>query len=225
MKKILCAAAVAAFFCMAPAVAEQFDAKVIGVADGDTLTVLFVDGQTTAPKRVRLSGIDAAEKAQAFGAVAREQLSRMAFGKLGHLDCRATDQCRRSVCLVRVEGLDVGLLMVRLGLAWHYKRYASTQSREEAFSYAVAENAARAAKTGLWRDLGATAEPVPSWDCAEPQRPISRIIESLVGIDDGQGNRRGAPATPPSTFDRKDGTVGKEEADRWVASAMAHADE
>jgi endonuclease YncB( thermonuclease family) len=56
-----------------PAVAEQFDAKVIGATDGDTLTVLFVDGQTKARRRVRLSGIDAPENGQAFGAMARGQ--------------------------------------------------------------------------------------------------------------------------------------------------------
>lgn len=144
--------------------AEQFDAKVIGVADGDTLTVLFVDGQAKTPRRVRLSGIDAPEKAQAFGAVAREQLSRLAFGRVGYLDCRAVDQYGRSVCMVRVDGVDVGMRMVELGLAWHYKRYASSQPRDEAASYAMAENAARAAKAGLWRDLGTAAAPVPPWD-------------------------------------------------------------
>lgn len=165
MRKTLYAAAVvAAFLWAAPAMAEQFNAKVIGVADGDTLTVLFVDGKTKTPRRVRLSGIDAPEKAQAFGMVAREQLSQMAFGRVGHLECRTTDRYGRSVCLVRVEGLDVGLRMVELGLAWHYKRYAKTQPREEAASYAVAENAARAAETGLWRDLGTAAAPVPPWD-------------------------------------------------------------
>jgi endonuclease YncB( thermonuclease family) len=165
MRKTLYAAFIAAFFLSTPAAAAgQYDAKVIGVADGDTLTVLFVDGQTKTPRRVRVSGIDAPEKAQAFGAVAREQLSRLAFGRKGHLDCRATDQYGRSVCAVRVDGLDVGLRMVELGLAWHYKRYASSQPHEEAASYAMAENAARAAKTGLWRDLGTAATPVPPWD-------------------------------------------------------------
>ena len=149
---------------MLPAAAEQFDAKVIGVADGDTSTVLFVDGQTKTPRRVRLSGIDAPEKAQAFGAVAREQLSQLAFGRVGRLDCRAADRYGRSLCVVRVDGVDVGMRMVELGLAWHYKRYASSQPREEAASYAVAESTARAAKAGLWRDLGTAAAPVPPWD-------------------------------------------------------------
>ena len=115
MRKPFYAAFIAAFFWAAPAAAEQFDAKVIGVADGDTLTVLFVDGQAKTPRRVRLSGIDAPEKAQAFGAVAREQLSRLAFGRVGHLDCRAVDQYGRSLCMVRVDGMDVGMRMVELG--------------------------------------------------------------------------------------------------------------
>ncbi len=148
----------------APAAAEQFEAKVIGVADGDTVTVLQDDARGKTPRRVRLSGIDAPEKAQAFGTVARQQLSQLAFGKVGHLDCRSTDRYGRSVCLVRVNGVDVGLRVIELGLAWHFKRYANTQPREEAGAYAVSENMARAAKTGLWRDLGTASEPVPPWD-------------------------------------------------------------
>lgn len=164
MRSAFYAAVIAASFLASPAAAEQFDAKVIGVADGDTLTVLHEDGRTKTPLRVRLSGIDAPERKQAFGAVAREQLSRLAFGKVGHLDCRTADQYGRSVCLVRVDGGDVGLRMIELGLAWHFKRYANTQPREEAASYAIAENAARASKWGLWRDVGTSAEPVPPWD-------------------------------------------------------------
>ena len=165
MKTSLYAALTAAFFWAAPApAAERFDAKVIGVADGDTLTVLVADGGTKASRRIRLSAIDAPEKAQAFGTVAREQLSKLAFGRVGRLDCRSVDRYGRGVCLVRVEGVDVGLRMVELGLAWHFKRYAGSQPLEEATSYAVAESTARSARVGLWRDLGAATEPIPPWD-------------------------------------------------------------
>ncbi len=159
-------AVIAALVCIVPATAsaEQFEAKVIGVADGDTVTVLFVDGITKVPRRIRLSGIDAPEKAQAFGTVAREALSRLAFAKLAVLDCRTADRYGRSVCLVKVDGLDVGLRMVELGLAWHYKQYARTQPREEAASYAVAESVARESRTGLWRDLDTAVEPMPPWE-------------------------------------------------------------
>lgn len=171
----------AAFVWATPVVADQFDAKVIGVADGDTLTVLFDDGNKKSPRRVRLSGIDAPEKAQAFGAVAKEDLARLAFGKVGSLDCRVLDQYGRSVCLVRVDGVDVGMRMIELGLAWHYKRYAGTQPREEAASYAMAEISARAVKRGLWRDLGTKIEPIPPWlwrKTATPDSAQHRMMRS-----------------------------------------------
>ncbi|UMT93572.1 thermonuclease family protein (plasmid) [Paracidovorax citrulli] len=162
--RALVAAASAAFFWTIPVAAQQFDVKVIGVADGDTLNVLVFDGAVKTPRRVRLSGIDAPEKAQPFGMVARQALSHLAYGRMGRMDCRSTDQYGRSVCMVRVDGVDVGLRMIEQGLAWHYKRYASTQPRQEAGSYAVAELNARASKAGLWRELGTAAEPVPPWE-------------------------------------------------------------
>ena len=148
----------------AAAAAERFEAKVIGVADGDTITVLFIEGATKTSRRIRISGIDAPEKAQAFGMVAREKMEQLAFGKQGELECRTTDRYGRSICLVRVDGIDVGLRLIESGLAWHYKRYAATQPREEAAAYAVAEGVARSAKTGLWRDLETAVPPVPPWD-------------------------------------------------------------
>ena len=161
----LYAAFVAAVFFAVPASAEPFEAKVIGVIDGDTLDVLQIAGERKKPLRVRLVGIDAPEKAQAFGAVAREQLSRLAYGRMGSLSCRSeAERYGRSLCLVRVDGVDVGQRMIELGLAWHFKRYANTQPREEAASYAASESLARAAKLGLWRDLGTVAMPVPPWE-------------------------------------------------------------
>lgn len=162
------AATAAVLLCGAtlPVVAQQFDAKVIGVADGDTLTVLHVDSErgTMTPTRVRVSGIDAPEKAQPFGQVARAQLAALSFGRMGRLDCRVTDRYRRKVCVVRVDGVDVGLRMIESGLAWHFVRYSSTQPPAEAASYSLAENKARAERVGLWRDLGAQIEPVPPWE-------------------------------------------------------------
>ena len=57
MRYLLYAAAIAAFFWTTPAAAEQFEAKVIGVIDGDTVDVLQVVGDSKKPLRVRLVGI------------------------------------------------------------------------------------------------------------------------------------------------------------------------
>lgn len=144
--------------------AETLEGKVIGIADGDTITILQISGDTKTPRKIRISGIDAPEKAQAFGAVAKEEMSQLAYGGQAVAECRTVDRYGRSICLVRVRGVDVGLRMIELGLAWHYKKYANTQPREEAASYAVLETASRAAKRGLWRDLDTAAPPVPPWD-------------------------------------------------------------
>jgi endonuclease YncB( thermonuclease family) len=52
-------------------------AQVVGVTDGDTITAI-VDGRQI---KVRLNGIDAPEKKQAFGNVSKQALSKLVFGK------------------------------------------------------------------------------------------------------------------------------------------------
>lgn len=49
-------------------------------------------------------------------------------------------------------------------MAWHYVKYANTQPREEALSYALSEGQARSRHAGLWRDLATSQPPVPPWD-------------------------------------------------------------
>jgi endonuclease YncB( thermonuclease family) len=60
--------------------AETISGKVIGVSDGDTITVL--DAERTQYK-IRVAGIDAPEKAQPFGQRAKESLSTLVFGEGG----------------------------------------------------------------------------------------------------------------------------------------------
>ncbi|MFX5839986.1 hypothetical protein ABTE60_21985, partial [Acinetobacter baumannii] len=65
---------------IAPAAqAADFQGKVVGVMDGDTVSVLTGD---KTPIRVRLANIDAPEKGQAFGARAKQALSSMTYGHL-----------------------------------------------------------------------------------------------------------------------------------------------
>ena len=61
---------------------------------------------------------------------------------------------------MRVEGVDVSLAQLEVGLAWHFKRYAHEQTSEEPETYRQAEDAARAARIGLWQDQDSVAP----WD-------------------------------------------------------------
>ena len=58
--------------------AQEFTGKVVGVSDGDTITVL----KDRTPVHVRLDGVDCPEKGQAFGSKAKEFTSALAFGRV-----------------------------------------------------------------------------------------------------------------------------------------------
>ena len=55
----------------------DFTGRVVGVSDGDTITVLH-NGKG---ERIRLHGIDCPEKRQAFGNRAKQATSRVVYGK------------------------------------------------------------------------------------------------------------------------------------------------
>ena len=152
------AALVVALACQTdPAHAERLTGRVVGVHDGDTLTVLDSNRRE---QRVRLAGIDAPEDRQRYGQAAKRALSDLAFGKVASADCPKTDRYGRRVCNVSVEGRDVGLALVQAGAAWHFRAYAKEQSPADRVRYARAEDAARTLKAGLWAD----PEAVPPWD-------------------------------------------------------------
>ena len=64
--------------CSWPARADLLQGRVVGITDGDTLTVL--DAQQRMHK-IRLAGMDAPEREQAFGQRAKQHLSNLVFGQ------------------------------------------------------------------------------------------------------------------------------------------------
>lgn len=157
--------------------AESLGGRVVGVTDGDTVTVLDA---AKAQHKVRLAGIDAPEKGQPFGERSKENLSRLVFGRDVRVDWRKTDRYGRVVGTVWVASLnvpcgrkadcpktlDAGLAQLTVGLAWHYKKYAHEQEPQQRGQYAFAEEEARAKRAGLWKD----ANPVPPWDWRSAKR-------------------------------------------------------
>ena len=137
--------------------AETVTGLVVGIADGDTITVL---DRTKTRHKVRLAGIDAPEKSQPFGQAAKKHLSDRVVNKDVTLECGKTDKYRRDVCVVMIDGQDATLPMLANGLAWWYRMYQKEQTRQQRADYEAAEAIAKAGKVGLWRD----AEPTPPWD-------------------------------------------------------------
>lgn len=147
----------------APTEPWQLEGEVVRVADGDTLTLRDAQQQL---HRIRLAGIDAPERRQAWGPEAREALTRAARRQTVRAACHKHDRYGRAVCTLHREGRDLGLHLLRTGLAWHYLAYRDEQPADEAAAYARAEAEARRAAQGLWAD----AEAVAPWDWRRLER-------------------------------------------------------
>lgn len=131
---------------------------VVGVADGDTITVLDASQQQY---KIRFAFIDAPEKAQPFGQVAKKSLSDKVYRQQVRVDILERDKYGRSVGRVWLGEQDINLSQLAEGYAWHYQYYArKTQSRDDFERYASAERQAREQHMGLWQDEA----PTPPWN-------------------------------------------------------------
>lgn len=152
-------------FCSSVSIAGTLFGQVVGVTDGDTIKVL--DDQRTQHK-IRLAGIDAPEKAQAFGQRSKEQLASLVFDKYVKVETEKQDRYGRTVGKVVLDERDVNLIMVLTGFAWHYKKYEDEQSFADRMLYADAEREARLEHRGLWVESGAVAP----WEWRKNKRAV-----------------------------------------------------
>lgn len=143
--------------------ADTLTGRVVGIADGDTLTLLDA---TNTQHKIRLAGIDSPEKGQAFGQACKQSLSDLAYNRIVAVETSKLDRYGRMIGKVLVNGQDVNLEQVRRGCGWHYKKYQNEQSLDDRLSYNAAEESARAGKVGLWADN----EPVPPWEWRKARR-------------------------------------------------------
>jgi endonuclease YncB( thermonuclease family) len=102
------------------AIAGEIVGRVVAIADGDTLTVL--DARKRQHK-IRLDGIDAPERRQAFGKRSRQSLAELCSGKAAIVQDQGKDRYRRTIGRVTCAGVDANAEQVRRGMAWVYKRY------------------------------------------------------------------------------------------------------
>lgn len=145
------------FLALAPVVqAEVLNGYVVAIADGDTLTVLDTNKQQ---HKVRIAGIDAPERTQAFGDASKANLASLAFNKDVSVELSKLDQYQGLIGKVIIANQDVGLAQIKAGMAWWYRDYASEQSTQDQADYEQAEAMAKLRRFGLWRDKN----PVPPW--------------------------------------------------------------
>jgi endonuclease YncB( thermonuclease family) len=131
--------------------------KVIAIKDGDTVELLK-DGK---PLRVRLLGVDAPEKNQDYGTVARQYTSDLCFGKTVNLIVDGNDRYGRTVGTILLpDGRSLNNELVRNGYAWHYKAYSHDET------LAQLEEEARQNRRGLW----GKPNPIAPWEFRKSRR-------------------------------------------------------
>jgi len=147
--KFTCGLLVSFLFALVDAKAEVLVGTVVGITDGDTITVLAKDNSE---HKVRLMGIDAPEKTQDFGDESKKALSNYIYHREVRVEYKKQDRYKRKVGKVILDKQDICLQMIKDGLAWHYKDYEKEQSKTDRDLYIQAELKARESKIGLWHD-------------------------------------------------------------------------
>jgi endonuclease YncB( thermonuclease family) len=137
--------------------AETLTGHVVGVYDGDTLTVLDAKRQR---HKIRLAGIDAPEKAQAFGDRSKTRLSMLTFGRSVTVEWSKKDRFDRPVGKVMLGDVDINLEQIKAGMAWWAVDYAKEQSPADREDYEHHELMAKLHRVGLWQDKN----PIPPWE-------------------------------------------------------------
>ena len=129
----------------------DFQAKVIHVADGDTITVL---NDTNEEIKIRLNGIDCPEKAQDYGKKAQEFAHGLVYGHMVTIIDHGQDRYKRTIGDVIMEdGLILNQEIVKAGFAWWYFKYSDDRELGQL------ELDAKLAHIGLWK----AKNPVPPW--------------------------------------------------------------
>ncbi|HSN73098.1 MAG TPA: thermonuclease family protein [Steroidobacteraceae bacterium] len=155
---------------------RQLTGTVVWVADGDSFELADEYGERF---EVRIAGIDAPEKGQAFADRSKRNLMRLIRDQEVRVDWYKLDRFDRYVGKVWVrppdgtcrgagcpKTLDVAMAQLTQGLAWYFDRFADEIPAEDRVRYADAEHEARARRAGLWRD----GRPMPPWQWRDERR-------------------------------------------------------
>jgi endonuclease YncB( thermonuclease family) len=114
-KKVSFLSLVLTFLLTLPCLAWAWSGEVVGITDGDTITVLH--SKTLKDVKIRLYGIDCPEGYQAFSKKAKQFTSKMVYGKVVEVKVMATDRYGRTVAMIFVDKTLLNEELVKAGLA------------------------------------------------------------------------------------------------------------
>jgi micrococcal nuclease len=161
---------------------------VTGVVDGDTVTVRLAGGKS---ERVRLIGIDAAERGACFASAATARATQLALSQpvvlRGDRTQDTRDRYGRLLAYVWLPGgRDLGYQLVAGGFA---KVYVYRLPFERLAPYRSAESRAKSVPAGAWKACGTTIRPVvpsppsPADGCHPSYTPCLPVVGDLDCAD------------------------------------------
>lgn len=151
----------------AESASETIQGNITQVKDGDTVVVSPAQGGQFFT--CRLYGIDTPETAkrgksgQPYGEEATKELKKLVLGQTVTVETTGAKTYNREVCIIKKDGMDINLEMVKRGMAWAYIQYLK---RPHASIYIEAEKEARDKKLGLWKE----SNPTPPWEWRKRNR-------------------------------------------------------
>ena len=163
--------------------ASSIQGKVVEVLDGERLTIQSAN-QTL---RVKLIAVAVPAPKQAFADVARQHLSDLVAGKTVMVHFNALTRGNFVLGRVVANEMDIGVQMIRDGVAWYNKAEATNFTESEKQEYVGSEQAARSEARGLWKD----PNPISPWDFRSQEAANANLIsrpQTLLAA--GQGNAK-----------------------------------
>ena len=140
--------------------ALAWEARVVAVSDGDTITVEPVEGGDRI--KIRLHGIDAPERKQPYGEAARGFVFDVSLYKTVDVEELYKDRYKRTVAIINFpDGKSLQSLILEAGLAWVWPRYCKDCPEWEAL-----QEAAQMKRRGLWAD----ESPIQPWEWRAAQK-------------------------------------------------------
>ena len=154
--------------------AASINGKVIEINDGDEFTI----SNLNRPVRIKLIGMDAPEKDQAFGAAAKQHLFDLIYDKYVSVEYAGIGQHSSLIGRVLLNDMDVSAQMIRDGAAWFDVNARGLLSETQRQVYSQSEQAARNEKRGLWQ----ADDPIAPWDFVKGVALNKNPVASLATV-------------------------------------------
>ena len=156
MKRFFAILALTIFFSALSIKANSIEGRVVEIHDGKTMTVENTGRQI----KVALKLAAPPETDQPFADLARVHLSGLVLNRQVTVEYTGLGVGALLMGRVFCDGRDIGLQMIRDGVAWFDRSYESELTEAERKVYADSEQAARNEHRGIWQDPA----PVAPWE-------------------------------------------------------------